>query len=114
MIPPALAPLLKIALAATVVRAEALAPLAIDTRPVIAAAIPEMLKPPATLVVRLKPMVWLASAPTWKVPLYLPSSNLVPAKVVSLEMRLISEPSESTSFCSAARSSVELEPLADC
>ncbi|MOA49321.1 hypothetical protein D3C78_1721840 [compost metagenome] len=44
-------------------------PITVPTSTVVlaAAAIPEMLNPSAWD--RLKPMVWLASAPTWKLPL---------------------------------------------
>ncbi|MNH27566.1 hypothetical protein D3C79_876830 [compost metagenome] len=83
LIPPALPP--------TKIVDTSIAPVAVVIEVPAAAAIPEMLKPSAWL--RLKPIVWLASAPTWKVPLKEPSSSLVPAKVVALEIRLTSAPS---------------------
>ena len=63
----------------------------------------------------LMPMVWPASAPIWnRAPENLPSSRLVPLKLVWRETRSISSTSCLTSASSASRSVVELVALADC
>ncbi|MNR08854.1 hypothetical protein D3C85_1250300 [compost metagenome] len=60
-------------------------------------------------------MVSFAALPTWKVVVpKVPSSSFLPPKVVVLEIRSSSFFSSVTSEFSALRSSVLLEPLADC
>ncbi|MNI78985.1 hypothetical protein D3C77_556980 [compost metagenome] len=89
-IPPALPPVKMVDTPTVVITL----PAGPDTTSIVVAAavaIPEILKPSAWD--KLKLMVWLASAPTWKVPPKEPSSSLVPAKVVALEIRLTSAPS---------------------